>query len=305
MLNLSPVKSDFLGSNVTPITLRLENVIVSYVKYLLNFFRPLDLGCFYPYPDFLPLWQVVGSSFILLTITLLFLKKFPQKPYLLIGWFWFCISMGPASGIVQAGVWPALADRWAYIPFIGLSIILSWGISDLVKDKPSIKFPVIILIITIYLIAISKYQMQFWKDEISLYSRAIQVTSTDNFYMRKNLSTALTNEGNALQVAGKLDASISKFLDASIINPKNKNSFNGLGVSLSLKGDRETAISFFNKAIAIDPDFQSAHMNLGILFLNSNNYEKALLHLKEAVRINPESEMAIKNLERALSIINK
>lgn len=305
MLETSTEKSQFVTNELIPMTIRLENIPVSYVKYLIKFFWPLNLGCFYPFPTFLPYWQVTGAIIILLLITLLTLRYFPGKPYLLIGWFLFCISLIPVSGIVQAGMWPALADRWAYIPYIGLFIIFSWGICDLLPKCHTLKFVLITFVLSTYYMTLTMHQVQYWKDEVTLYSRAIEVTDKNNMHMRKNLSTVITTQGSKLQLEGKLDESIDKFADAILIFPENGNSYNGLGVTLSLKGKNDIAKSYFQKALAINPDFIEAHMNLGTLFMVSKEYDEALIHFKEAVRLKPNNKLAIKNLEKALSIIDK
>ena len=149
------------------------------------------------------------------------------------------------------------------------------------------------------------HQMQYWKNEVSLYSRAIKVTSKDNVYMRMNLSQAVTNEGIILLSQDKVDASINKFKSAIIINSKNESSFNGLGVALSKKGHDEAAIYYLEKAIEIDPDYQLAHYNLGILFSKNKNYEKSLIHFTKVLQLDPNNESSVKYVKKALSMINK
>ena len=305
MAEIAPNKSLFVSTHSVPLLLRIENIFVSLVNYLRDLFLPINLGCFYPMPDTLPLWEVIVSLALLIAITFLVIRFYPKRPNLLIGWFWFCISIAPVSGIIRIGAYPARADRFTYFPFIGLFIILSWGIYDLLGKRPKIKFLIITLIISIYCMTLTMHQMQYWKNEVSLYSRAIKVTSKDNVYMRMNLSQAVTNEGIILLSQDKVDASINKFKSAIIINSKNESSFNGLGVALSKKGHDEAAIYYLEKAIEIDPDYQLAHYNLGILFSKNKNYEKSLIHFTKVLQLDPNNESSVKYVKKALSMINK
>jgi tetratricopeptide (TPR) repeat protein len=306
-LSMAKVSIDdqfFVPTSMISMSLRVSNAFVSYIKYILKLIWPANLACYYPFPMTIPLWQVIGSACLLILITLFCAKNFRKKPYFLIGWLWFCVTMAPVSGIIQAGVWPEMADRWAYVPFIGLFIIIAWGISDITKEKSYLAILIIFSLIIVLNIVVTKYYLQFWKDDVSLYSRAIQVTN-NNIYMRDSLSTVLSNQGGQLQLTGKLDEAEQKFIDAILVFPNNKNSYNGLGVSLMLKGDYDGALTNFQKALKVDPDFSIAHKNIALILYQKKDVEGAIFHFKEAVRLNPNNASAKKYLKNVLSKENK
>ncbi|MEE4606017.1 MAG: hypothetical protein V2J65_32400, partial [Desulfobacteraceae bacterium] len=120
------------------IPLRLSNAAVAYVRYLINLFYPLNLTAFYPFPKTIPMWQTLGAVFVLMSVSVVSLIRARAMPYLFVGWFWFAGTMFPKIGLVQAGLWPALADRWAYFPAIGLFIVISWLCGDFLKKRPTI-----------------------------------------------------------------------------------------------------------------------------------------------------------------------
>ncbi len=106
-------------------TLRIENALVSYVRYILKMICPQNLAFYYPYPDSLPTWQSLGAAILLVIISYLTIRAFRSMPYLITGWLWYLGTLVPVSGLIQAGLWPATADRWAYVPLIGLFIMIA------------------------------------------------------------------------------------------------------------------------------------------------------------------------------------
>ncbi len=115
-----------------PMQLRIKNALVSYVNYIIKMIWPHNLAVYYPYPQTLPLWQVAGAGLLLICIFYLVFRAVKSKPYLAVGWLWYVGTLVPTIGLVQAGLWPAIADRFTYVPFIGLFFIIAWGVPDLV-----------------------------------------------------------------------------------------------------------------------------------------------------------------------------
>jgi hypothetical protein len=118
-------------SDFVPISLRISNAIVSSIKYLEKLFYPHDMAIFYPYPTMIPWWQIIGACLLLLLITILAMRAIFRCPYYLVGWLCFLGGLVPFLGFFQAGLWPEMADRYAYLTYIGIFIALSWGIPDL------------------------------------------------------------------------------------------------------------------------------------------------------------------------------
>ena len=261
---LSSISVERLGITLSyeskPITLRLTNAVVSYVDYLGKVFWPSDLTFIYPYPRTLPTLQIIGSAFILLCITIGVLIKLRKVPFLAVGWFWYLGTLIPVIGLVQAGFWPAMADRFAYLPAIGLFIIVAWGISGLAENWHSKKKLIsaaaagaIILLMTAAWV-----QVGFWQNSLTLFKHAIEVT--ENNYMAHN------NLGNIYFRQGKLDQ----------------------------------AVKHYSEALRINPGFALAHNNMGAAMLRSGKIEEALFHFRQATILESGNIDAQRNLNKLL-----
>jgi hypothetical protein len=189
------------GSGFRPLSLRCSNAIVSYVKYLGKLFWPHDLFVNYPYPSMIPWWHVITAGLVLVSLTLLVFRLIVRYPYYLVGWLWFLGGLVPFLGIFQAGTWPEMADRYAYLTYIGIFIALSWGIPDLlIKWKNhriimALGTSTLILVLT----ALTWVQVGYWKDSITLFNHVIAMTkktsmNSDNYA----LAIAYNNLGQAL-----------------------------------------------------------------------------------------------------------
>ena len=126
-------QAEFKTLDDVAMMLRLENALISYIKYMAKVIWPQNLAIFYPYPEMVPLWQAIGALVILAGLSVFFIWTLRAKPYLSVGWLWFLGTFIPVSGLLQAGNWPALADRWAYVPIVGLFVMVAWSISNSVK----------------------------------------------------------------------------------------------------------------------------------------------------------------------------
>ena len=115
--------------------LRIENAIVSYVKYIYKTIWPVDLAVFYPFPASIPLWKVAGATILLVSVSVMVISRLKSSPWLTVGWFWFIGTLFPVIGLVQGGLWPEMADRWAYVPQAGLFIMIAWPVSKFVKPR--------------------------------------------------------------------------------------------------------------------------------------------------------------------------
>jgi hypothetical protein len=163
-------------------TLRVANALVSYVKYIGKMIWPQNLAVFYPFPKNVPLYQILGALIALVCVSILFISAYKKRAYLMLGWFWFLGTLVPTIGLIQAGLWPALADRWAYVPMIGLFIILAWWLSDLLQNfriaRSGLMFCMVIFVGT--LMVVTRHQVGHWKSTVTLFKHTVEVTQDNS-----------------------------------------------------------------------------------------------------------------------------
>lgn len=320
-----------LPIEVIPMFLRIENAVVSYALYISKLFVPYPLAIFYPFPSHIPIWKVVCSAFLLMMFTgiFMYLKK---SRYLIVGWLWYLGTLFPVIGFKQAGLWPAFADRWAYMPFIGLYIIIAWGGSKLMAHYkfPIVSMPLVAGISTVLLFVGTINQIRTWKDSVSLYQHAIDKGIVSSL-VYGNLGIELTRHGKFDQALFYLNKAVNA--DFEIIVPPKDNYTFAIGFILFSRHQLEEAISFFKKTVALNPSHMDAHIYLASAYvsldkipeairqyqkaieLNSNDwrvhndfgslladqgyYEDAIKHFKESLRLNPNNEPAKINLDIA------
>ena len=303
---------------IYPFSLRLENAIVSYSRYLGKAFWPIGLSPLYPHPlDLLKLWQVIGSAIFLLLVTVLVLRN-RRHGYLVTGWFWFLGSLVPMIGLVQVGE-QAMADRYAYVPFLGLFIMVIWGISDLAESKKV--QPVALAVPACAILAVfgvlTYRQVGYWHDSETLWSYALRVTDVRSYKAHFNL--AITYDGE-----GRYDEAIQQFRQA--IDPRDDDPriHLGLGIydlrhghpqdaveefkaALPLSRDRNMSVDTlsnlgsayaqlhndaqakqnFLAALQIDPNKATAMVGLGLLAQKSQNFDEAIAQFSHAMEIEP------------------
>jgi len=280
-----------IPSEAVPMNLRLANALVSYVKYLWKMIWPFNLSIFYPFPSkMLPLWQLSGAIFFIILITLTSIWVIRKKPWLTVGWLWYLGTLFPVIGLVQNGLWPEMADRWTYVPLIGIFIMIIWEIPDLHRGWSTRK-TLHIAITTCFLflfICLSTIQVTYWRNNRTLYEHAINVT-TDNAVAYNNLGSALTKNG-------KIDAGIESFRKAIEIFPKFKQANYNLGRVLAAGQKKAEAKYFLKKALKIDPMFVEAYNNLGAIFMMEGNLEQAAESFSKALKLNPNLVYAHYNL---------
>ena len=267
-----------------PFGLRLSNALVVYVKYLVNIFYPFDLAAFYPFPKFIPLWKTIGALLILASISAFALLQIKKRPEIFVGWFWFTGTMFPTIGLVQAGLWPELADRWAYFPAIGFFIVAVWfGMACL--ERVSRRARIIVLLplsaVGIVMVGLTWLQIGYWANSTVLFERMLAKTH-GNWVAHNNLGQVLAK--NERQAEAR-----RHFLRAIAINPNFEMAYFNIGKIEREKGDTEKAIVWFEKAIAIQPSNYGAHIILGNAYFQTGNYTKSWHHYAEAIRLNADS----------------
>ena len=265
-------------------TLRLENAIIAYVRYLGKGFWPLHLALFYPYPTGLyKVWQVVAAALLLMVITLAVALAYRRR-YLTVGWLWFLGTMVPMVGVVQVGT-QSMADRYAYLPFVGLFIMLCWLLADWAEDWhcPPMLLRTVSVVVLAALAAVSHRQIEFWNDHITLWTHVLEVTS-NNWVAENNLGTALLNKL-------RVEEAMPHFRAAAALNPTDPNSNLNIGTYEQMHGNLPAAIEQYKKAanLARNPRTKAkAYNNLGYGYKEIGDYISARESFKEAVKADPD-----------------
>jgi protein O-mannosyl-transferase len=274
-----------------PLRWRINNSLVAFVTYVWQMFWPSPLAVFYPHPyDRLPFSTVVFAAALLLAITVTALALRKQRPYLIIGWLWYLIMLMPVIGIVQVGD-QARADRYTYLPQIGLYIAVTWAVVDLCARwrycRPALTIGSTIIIAA--LAACASKQTTWWRDSESLWTHTLAVTS--------NNSVAHIHLGTLLLKRGQVDAAISHFRESLSIradaNDGRANRGKGLvhydlGNAFAQKGLMDAAIVEYKKAVQLAPDYSNAHSSLGAALLKKGEVDEAIAQCREALSIEPE-----------------
>jgi tetratricopeptide (TPR) repeat protein len=276
-----------------PLSTRIANALVSYSVYIWKMIWPESLAVLYPYPGTLPTWEVVVAVFFLGITTFLIIRNVKRYPYLTTGWLWYLGTLVPVIGLVQVGV-QAMADRYTYVPLVGVSIIVAWGVPEFSKKwrHRNAALAMVALITLTILSVVTWRQVGYWKDSVVLFTRAVEVT-TNNPTMQNNL-------GNALEDQGRLDEAIAHYAEALRIDPGLADAYNNIGLALTKLGRPDEAIPNFFKAIGINPSHAAAHYNLGTLLASQGKLDEAIYQFRECVRIKPDYAKAYNNLGNAL-----
>jgi protein O-mannosyl-transferase len=245
-----------LSFGAIPLSIRLSNAIVSYVRYIQKCFWPAGLAPMYPHPGrSLHAWQVYGALAILLAITMFVFEKRSRR-YLLVGWLWFMGTLVPMIGLVQVGH-QAMADRYAYLPLLGIFVMVCWGAADWAVEKrlPSQLLPVLSLLIVLVLTIVARRQIGYWADNALLWTHTIEVTAP-NYVAEDNLAgTLLTRK--------RPDEAIVHYRNAAAIHPTDPISAFNIGLYEQQHGELRQAIEHYKQAITLTlrPSLQIPALN--------------------------------------------
>lgn len=273
-----------------PLGVRLDNSLVSYISYIAKTFLPMKLACFYPHPsNTLPIWQVVACGLVLVALTIAAIRVARKLPYLTVGWLWYLITLLPVIGIVQVG-FQAMADRYAYITQIGLSIAIVWGVSELLIYRRAgiLKLGVLSGLVIACLMVRAHSQASVWKNDLALFTHAVDVTS--------NNAIAQYNLANHLMDNGQLDIAIAHFREAVRIDPNKSDAHNNLGIALYKQSNFSEAMEHFKTAVRLRPNYVDAHLNIASILMSQKNNTEAISHLEIVHRIQPNNQSIIKAL---------
>jgi Flp pilus assembly protein TadD len=262
------------------LSVRIANAFVSYIIYIGKMIWPSNLAVLYPHPGLWPPWQVVGIVVLLAVITMAAIWKMKRFPYLTVGWLWYIGTLIPVIGIVQVGG-QARADRYTYIPLIGLFIMAVWGIPELLKKwrhRKEALFASSALTISCLFI-VTWTQVGYWQSSIMLFEHALKVTG-NNSLAYNNLGVAYSRIGNYNQAIGDLDRAIE-------INPLYADAYCNRGVAYGRLGNNNQAIRDLDRAIEIKPLSADAYYNRGVAYGKLGNYKQAIGDFDRAIEINP------------------
>ncbi|MHB8068565.1 MAG: tetratricopeptide repeat protein [Desulfobaccales bacterium] len=307
-----------------PLSERVATALAAYVWYPLKMLWPSRLAVLYPHPlDSIPLWQELGAGLLLALTSLLLLRLGRRYPYLLVGWLWYLGTLLPVIGLVQVGD-QAWADRFTYVPLLGLFIIFAWGAREVTAGWPGARIlrPGGAGLILAALLAVTFFQVRLWRDSITLFEHTLSVTA-DNYLIQHNLGVALAardqreqaarhftealrlNPANAraqnrrgedLVAQGRIAEGIARFQTAVKLKPDFLEAYNNLGLAYASQGRMDQAIAMFHQAITLDPNFAAAYKNLGLALACQGRKQEARKMLEKAVQINPNDPEAKKFL---------
>jgi len=289
------------GAVVSSLSLetRVANALVAYVLYLWKMMWPLGLACFYPHPgNSLAAWQIMGSLLLLAGITLLVAYARNSRPYLLVGWLWYVGTLVPVIGVVQVGE-QAMADRYAYIPLIGVSIAVVWGVSEWMEKRVFLRSLVLPLcgMVLLSFFLLTRAQVRYWKNSISLFEHAVQVTR-DNFLAHFHLAGNLEQEGRHTEA-------LQHLREVLRLRPGYQPAHYHMGNVLTQLGRTGEALEHYAKAVEINPLDYRTRNNMGFVLMRQGRWHEAALQFSEALRIHPGDKMARHNLALALKRINE
>jgi len=273
-----------------PLGLRVENAVVSQAIYIVKMFWPARLAVFYPYPHDLPVWQVALSALLLVGVSMVVLRQRRSRPYLAVGWLWYLGTLVPVIGLIQVGA-QARADRYTYLPMVGLSIMLVWGLPEVLKSKVAISGAIVACLACAVL---CEAQIQYWRNSETLFRHALDVTSS-NYLAHHNLGVAFADEG-------RFPEAIKQYQAALQIEPNAANVQTDYGNALAKSGRLPEAIEHYEAALRVLPDSPITHNDLAnALAAAPGSVPEAIAEYQTALRLKPDYEEARKNLAQVQS----
>ena len=277
---------------------RITNALVSYLDYIAKLFFPVNLAIYYPHAASLSWALVLAAVIILAGVSVLAWRNRSRFPYLLVGWFWFLGVLVPVIGLVQVGA-QAMADRYTYLPSLGLLMALIWGLSELVSHKIVLRY--ILVGCGICALAgcwvLTRQQISYWHDGVTLFEHSLAVTA-DNAVARNTL-------GSALVLAGRNEEALHDFEAAIRLTPDYPELHNNYGNLLALQGRQDEAFAEFQTALKLKPDYADAHFNYGNALLSRQRTVEAIAEFQTVLRVDPDDREAYYKLGNIFAAQNR
>jgi protein O-mannosyl-transferase len=300
-----------------PLVLRLENAVASYVAYLGKTLWPRDLAVLYPFPDSLPLAQVLACAALLVIVTAAAWRLRRSRPHLLFGWLWFLGTLLPVMGLVQVGE-QAMADRFTYVPLVGIFVAIAWSVPAAAPALATAGAAAMLLLLAVQ----TRIQVGYWRNAATLFEHALAVEERNpiahmNFgfellqagdvdraighferalVLRPYYLNARVELGNALVKSGRAGEAVEQYTRAVQIDPSSVAALTNLGHALALEGRVDEAIPYHERALRLDPTYAVAHNNLGMALADKGRTAEARTHFEAALRQNPSDSDALNNL---------
>jgi tetratricopeptide (TPR) repeat protein len=256
---------------------------------------PHHLTVYYPHPgSALPIWQAAGAALLLICVSIVIMRASRQQPYLLVGWLWYLGTLVPVIGLVQVGT-QAMADRYTYVPLIGLFIIIAWGFPDLLEKWRHRRIGLDLLAGAVLLISMicTWKQLHHWRNSITIWQHALSVTQ-NNYLAHENLGIAFAEQG-------RFEEAIAQQRKATQIMPNSAEAHNNLAVALAQQGRFTEAVTHYYEVLRLRPDTAEAHNNLGNAMVELGKIEAAVDHYLRAIQLEPQYAEAYNNLGNALA----
>ena len=329
VITLHAQQQTVASMNDVPLSMRVPNALWSIILYAAKTAVPVNLSPFYPFLP-VPFWKTCLAVALLGIALVLMVRTWRNRPYVTVGLLWYLVSLLPVIGLIQVGS-QAMADRYTYVPLVGLFITASWGLAEAVQRAPGMKNIIIVLaagILAAHTVA-TWTQVSYWKDDNTLYTHALAVTP-DNSFARNMLGIAYEKEGNgafavreyteSLRISpddagthlnlglvldnrlGMPEKAIKHYEIAARLEPQNPFAHYHMARSLQKMGHTSESVAEYRKALAIRPTDPYFHNDLGMALLQLNNVDEAIAHLKEALRFLPSFQQAASNLQFALRL---
>ena len=273
-----------------PVLERFNNAVLSYVLYIWQMLSPVNLAVFYPHPENrLPLWQISSSFLLLICVTAVAIALRKKRPYLITGWLWYLGTLVPVIGLVQVG-WQGRADRYTYLPQIGLYIAVTWALTDLTiswRHRRTILSAAALL--TIGLLSWGAWvQTSYWRDSETLFKHALAVTT--------NNDVAENNLGIVFLQKGQLDEAISLLKSAVDLRPDNSPAHENLAKALLQKGQVADALVHYRKLLELQPDNMEVHNIVGTVLVQQGQIREGVEEWQKVLEIQPDNGNALNNL---------
>jgi len=312
-----------------PLALRMANVLVSYATYAIKLFWPSNLAVFYPFPASESDWVVIASALAIAAVSAWVIRERVRRPYLMVGWLFYLATLLPVIGIVQVGL-QSRADRYTYIPQIGLAIMLAWGAAELGRRNERLVAVLAVVALVGWTLAARSY-LSVWQDSATLFQHALTVTS-DNYVAHSNLGVAMMdrgdnagavphlraalelrpgdaeaqdNLGEALLRLGQTDEAMVHVTEALRLDPSLPEGHVNMGAILSGRGQTAAAEAQYQTALQLDPASEEAHDGLGAILTDLGRPAEALPELTEAINLDPDDADAHYNLGRLFGLTGR
>jgi protein O-mannosyl-transferase len=277
-----------ISSESLPLSLRAANAFVSYIFYIDKMILPADLALLYPHPGVWPIWLAAGAALPVIAATFAVIMKAKKFPYLAVGWLWYVGTLVPVIGLVQVGS-HARADRYTYVPLIGLFIVVAWGIPELMKGwryrKEALVASSALTLISLF--AATWTQVGYWRNNLSLFDHTLEVTKQNHIIH--------ASRGATYERLGNYTRAIEDYDRAIEINPKFSLAYYNRAIAYGKLGEHTRAIDDFNRAIRINPKYTLAYYNRGIAYSKLGDHTLAIENFDTVIEIDPKHVTAFYN----------